>query len=67
MSAVSLGSALLFVIVGIGVFACALVLIARILPGRLWVRAVEERDMAAAIVLAAVALALGWIIAAAVH
>jgi hypothetical protein len=37
------------------------------LPGDLWKRALVGDSIAAAIVLGAVALALGWIIAAAVH
>jgi len=56
-----------FAVAGIGVFAVALVLLGRLLPGQLWRQAVEERNMPAAIILAGVALALGWIVAAAVH
>jgi uncharacterized membrane protein YjfL (UPF0719 family) len=56
-----------FAVVGIGVFAASLVLLGKFLPGQLWRQAVEERNMPAAIVLAGVALAVGWIVAAAVH
>jgi uncharacterized membrane protein YjfL (UPF0719 family) len=39
----------------------------RLLTRNLWRPALEERNLSAAIIVAAVALALGWIIAAAVH
>jgi cytochrome bd-type quinol oxidase subunit 1 len=63
----SLLNALGFVILGIAVFACALWLLSRTLPGDLWSRAVQERNLEAAIILAAIAIALGWIVASAVH
>jgi hypothetical protein len=67
MTGKSLFIAIVFAVVGIGVFGCALFVLGRFLPGRLWRRAVEEQSLPAAIVLAGVALALGWIVAAAVH
>lgn len=60
-------NAVLFAVVGIALYAVALVLVARALPGNLWRKAVDEGNLYAAIVLAAVALALGWIVAGAVH
>jgi uncharacterized membrane protein YjfL (UPF0719 family) len=63
----SLIIALAFAVIGIGVFAGALVLLGRFLPGQLWRQVVEERNVAAAIILAGVALAVGWIVAAAIH
>ena len=56
-------NAIAFAVAGIGLFAVSF----RLLSRALWRQAIEERNLAAAIVLAAVALALGWIIAAAVH
>jgi len=67
LSLSSLFNAILFAVVGVLLFAAALILLAKWLPGNLWRRALEERDVSAAVILAAVALALGWIIAAAVH
>ena len=67
MTLASLGNAMLFVALGILVFACALVLVARSLPGDLWNEALQKNNTGAAIILAGVALALGWIVAAAVH
>jgi putative membrane protein len=63
----SLLIALLFAVIGIGVFGCSLLVLAKLLPGQLWRQAVEERSIPAAIILAGVAIALGWIVAAAVH
>jgi uncharacterized membrane protein YjfL (UPF0719 family) len=67
MSLVSLGNALAFVVVGIVVFVCALLAVTRALPGDLWSEALNKQNVAASVVLAGVALALGWIVAAAVH
>jgi uncharacterized membrane protein YjfL (UPF0719 family) len=67
MSLVSLANALAFVLVGIVVFVCALLAVTRALPGDLWNEALRKQNTGASVVLAAVALALGWIVAAAVH
>jgi hypothetical protein len=63
----SLLIALAFAFIGILLFACAFVLLGKYLPGQLWRQAIEEKNLPAAIVLAAVALALGWIIASTLH
>jgi uncharacterized membrane protein YjfL (UPF0719 family) len=60
-------NALGFALVGIVVFAIALVALGKALPGDLWRQALIEKNVHAAIILAGVALALGWIVAAAVH
>jgi uncharacterized membrane protein YjfL (UPF0719 family) len=67
MTLVSLGNALVFVVVGIVVFVCALLAVTRTLPGDLWNEALRKQNIGASILLAAIALALGWIVAAAVH
>jgi uncharacterized membrane protein YjfL (UPF0719 family) len=67
MSPTALFSALVFAAIGILLFAGAFLLLGRALPGNLWSRAVEEGNLGAAIVLAGLALALGWIVASAVH
>jgi uncharacterized membrane protein YjfL (UPF0719 family) len=56
-------NAIAFAAAGIVLFALSF----RLLTGKFWRQAVEERNVSVAIILAAVALALGWIIAAAVH
>lgn len=60
-------NALVFASIGILVFAVAFIIIAKALPGDLWRQALIEKNLQAAIILAGIALALGWIVAAAVH
>ena len=67
MSLGSLGNALAYAITGVVVYAVALLLVLRWLPGDLWSEAVREGKLGPAIVVAATALALGWVVAAAVH
>jgi putative membrane protein len=67
VTAASLLNAMVFLAIGVVAFSLALLHIGRILPGNLWRQAIEEKNLGAAIILAGVALGLGWIIAAAVH
>jgi uncharacterized membrane protein YjfL (UPF0719 family) len=60
-------NALLFASISIIVFAVAFIIIAKALPGDLWRQALIEKNLQAAIILAGIAIALGWIVAAAVH
>jgi len=62
----ALPNAVVFAVAGILVFTGALLLLLRVLPGQLWSRMLEG-NMAAALVVAALTLAIGWIVAAAVH
>ena len=66
MSFAALPNAVFFAAAGIVIFAIALLALLRVLPGQLWKRALEG-NMAAALIVAALALAVGWIVAAAVH
>jgi uncharacterized membrane protein YjfL (UPF0719 family) len=67
MTIASILNAVLFAVVGIIVFAAGLVIVARALPGNLWKQALVDHNLHAAIVLAGIALAIGWIVASAVH
>jgi uncharacterized membrane protein YjfL (UPF0719 family) len=67
MSLASLGNAVVFAVVAIALFAVTIAFLARVLPGNLWRQATEANSLAAAVIMAAVTLALGWIIAAAFH
>lgn len=67
MTAASLINAIVFLAIGILAFGLALFYIGRAMPGNLWRQAIEEKSLGAAIILAGIALGLGWIIAAAVH
>lgn len=63
----TLANALAFVALGILIYGIGLVILVRSLPGNLWKQAVDEHSLPASIVIAGVALGLGWIVAAAVH
>jgi uncharacterized membrane protein YjfL (UPF0719 family) len=63
----ALPNAVLFAITGILLFLAAFTILIRILPDQLWTRAVREGSISAAVLLAALAISLAWIVAAAVH
>ncbi len=67
MTATSLINAIVFLAIGIVAFGFALLYIGRLMPGNLWKQALEEKSLGAAVILAGIALGLGWIVAAAVH
>ena len=60
-------NAALFALLGLAVFAIAAVLAMRLLPFDLRKQILEERNLAAAILAAALILAIAWIIAATMH
>jgi uncharacterized membrane protein YjfL (UPF0719 family) len=60
-------NALLYTAAGVLVFLAAFALAVRLAPLDFWKQIVEERNVAAAILAAGVALALGWIVAATLH
>jgi uncharacterized membrane protein YjfL (UPF0719 family) len=60
-------NALIFTVAGLLVFAAALAAVERFLPQRIWKAIVEEKNMALAIVVAALAVAISMIVAAAMH
>ena len=59
--------ALAYAVIGLTVFVAAFRLVVFTLPGDPWRKAVQEQSLPAAVVLGAIALALGWIVASAVH
>ena len=60
-------NALIFSGLGILVFVAAAAIISKLGPFDLWKEIVQERNVAVAIVAAAVALGICWIIAATMH
>jgi uncharacterized membrane protein YjfL (UPF0719 family) len=60
-------NALVFAGLGLLVFLAALALAARVLPFDLRKDIVQERNLAAAVVAAAVVLGMAWIVAATMH
>ena len=60
------GSAL-FALLGVGVFWLCFVLIDKLTPYSLWEEIVEKKNVALAVVVGAMCIAIGQIVAAAVH
>ena len=63
---VFVGSAL-FALLGVGVFWLCFVIVDKLTPYDLWGEIVEKKNMALAIVVGAMAIAIGLIVASAVH
>ncbi|MBI2734634.1 MAG: DUF350 domain-containing protein [Aquabacterium sp.] len=63
---VFLGS-IAFALIGVAVFWLCFVIVDKLTPYDLWREIVEEKNVALAIVVAAMCLAIGQIVAAAVH
>jgi len=63
---VIIGSAL-FALIGVAVFWICFVIVDKITPYRLWEEIVEKQNVALAIVVGAMCIAIGLIVAAAVH
>jgi putative membrane protein len=61
-----IGSAL-FAFLGVAVFWLCFVLIDKLTPYKLWIEIVEHRNVALGIVVGAMCIAIGQIIAAAMH
>jgi putative membrane protein len=64
--AVVLGS-ILYALVGVVVFWVSFVVIDKLTPYNLWKEIVEEKNVALALVVGALAIAIGIIVAAAIH
>ena len=64
--AVVLGS-ILYALIGVVVLWVSFVVIDKLTPYRLWEQIVEEKNMALAIVVAGMFIAIGLIVAAAIH
>ena len=62
-----IGGTILYAVVGVAVLWLAFVIIDRITPYKLWEQIVEEKTMALAVVVGSMFIALGIIIAAAIH
>jgi uncharacterized membrane protein YjfL (UPF0719 family) len=60
-------NAVVFAVLGVLVFLAAFSVFVKLAPFDVWKEIVQERNLAAAILAGAVALGLGWIVAAAMH
>lgn len=60
-------SAAVFAFLGIALFIVAFLILDLLTPGKLWHEISDKRNTAAAILMGSVAIALGMIVAAAIH
>jgi putative membrane protein len=67
MTDVPVLNALIFAVLGIGLFVVAFGALVKVAPFQLWKEIVEERNLAVAILAGAVALGICWIIATTMH
>ena len=58
---------ILFALLGVGVFWLCFVIVDKLTPYDLWDQIIEEKNVALAIVVGAMCIAIGLIVAAAVH
>jgi putative membrane protein len=58
---------ILYALIGVAVFWLSFVLVDKLTPYRLWDEIVEKKNVALAIVVGAVAISIGQIVAAAIH
>jgi len=58
---------MLFALIGVAIFWICFVIIDKITPYDLWAEIVEKRNVALAIVVGAMCIAIGMIVSAAVH
>ena len=64
--AVFFGS-ILYALIGVLVFLICFVIVDKLTPYRLWNQIVDEKNVALAIVVGSIAIAIGLIVAAAIH
>ena len=64
--AVFFGS-LLYAVIGVGVFWISFVIVDKLTPYDLWGQIVEEKNVALAIVVGSMCIAIGLIVSAAIH
>jgi putative membrane protein len=65
-TSVFIGS-IVYALVGVLVFLICFIVVDKLTPYRLWDQIVEEKNIALAIVVGAIAIAIGLIVAAAIH
>lgn len=63
----ALFGSLLYALIGVAVFWVSFLIVDRLTPYNLWNEIVEKKNVALAIVVGATAIAIGMIVAAAVH
>ena len=67
MSLMAIGGTLLYALLGVLIFWLSFIVVDKPTPYKLWEEIVEHRNLALAIVVAAKGIAIGLIVAAAIH
>ena len=60
-------ASLAYALMGIAVFVAAFIIVDRLTPGKLWQEIIEKQNRAGASLAGSVAIAIGIIVAAAIH
>ncbi|RVT88486.1 DUF350 domain-containing protein [Inhella crocodyli] len=63
----AVGGTLMYALLGVAIFWVSFIVVDKITPYKLWEEIVEHRNMALAIVVAAMCISIGLIVAAAIH
>ncbi|MBH9578799.1 MULTISPECIES: DUF350 domain-containing protein [Inhella] len=63
----AVGGTLLYSLMGVVIFWVSFIVVDKITPYKLWEEIVEHRNLALAIVVAAMCISIGLIVAAAIH
>jgi putative membrane protein len=67
MSLVAIGGTVMYALIGVIIFWVSFIVVDKITPYKLWEEIVEHRNLALSIVVAAMCLSIGIIVAAAIH
>jgi putative membrane protein len=67
MSLMAIGGTLLYALLGVLIFWLSFIVVDKLTPYKLWEEIVEHRNLPLAIVVAAKGIAIGLIVAAAIH
>ncbi|MBN8504458.1 MAG: DUF350 domain-containing protein [Burkholderiales bacterium] len=66
-SLLAIGGTVMYALIGVVIFWISFIVVDKISPYKLWEEIVEHRNLALAIVVAAKGVAIGLIVAAAIH
>ncbi len=67
MSLAYIGGTVMYALIGVVIFWVSFIIVDKISPYKLWEEIVEHRNLALAIVVASKGIAIGLIVAAAIH
>lgn len=67
MNLAYIGGTVMYALIGVVIFWVSFIVVDKITPYKLWEEIVEHRNLALAIVVAAMCISIGLIVAAAIH